>query len=304
MFTRRKAFTLVELLVVIAIIGILMALLLPAVQASREAARRTSCTNNLKQIGLALHMYHDTHQRLPAGWVGFDPGTSRPHWYGVPGWGWAARLLPFIEQNTVYKSLVRLELPITDPANDAARLFPLKIYRCPSDVGGKTFVLPGGGPYLGSGSYSPVELAIGNYMGVFGTLDLHDVCDPGSPQYNGCAGDGAFFLNRGVQFRDVRDGLSQTLVAGERSSKWAPSTWVGVVTGGRHAPARVCGVALFPPNSEQDEEHYSHNFNSYHPQGTNFLAADGSVKRIAETIAEKTYHALCTRAAGDLVGEY
>jgi prepilin-type N-terminal cleavage/methylation domain-containing protein len=304
MSTRRRAFTLVELLVVIAIIGILIALLLPAVQASREAARRTSCTNNLKQIGLAMHMYHDNHNELPPGWIAFDPRTGGPHWYGLPGWGWAARILPFIEQAPLYKSLVHLDLPITDPANDEARIFSLAIYRCPTDAGGRTFVLPDGGPYLGSGSYSPVELATGSYMGVFGTFHFHDVCDPASSHYNGCLGDGAFFLNSRVAFRDMLDGLSQTLVAGERSSRWAPSTWLGVVTGGKHAPARICGIALFPPNSEQDEEHYSHNFSSFHPQGTNFVAADGSVKLIAETIDEKTYHALCTRAARDVVGEY
>ncbi len=141
-------------------------------------------------------------------------------------------------------------------------------------------------------------------MGVFGTLDFHEVCQPGSPHFNGCQGDGSFFLNRGVRFEDVRDGLSQTLVAGERSSEWAASTWLGVVTGGKHAPARICGIALFPPNSEREEEHYSHNFSSYHSQGANFLAADGSVRLISETIETQTYHALCTRSARDVVGQH
>ncbi|MFC1597884.1 DUF1559 domain-containing protein, partial [Planctomycetota bacterium] len=127
---------------------------------------------------------------------------------------------------------------------------------------------------------------------------------PGGPDFNGCEGDGTFFLNRGVPFSDVRDGLSQTLVVGERSAKLAPSTWVGVVTGGEHAPARIAGIALFPPNSELEEEHYSHNFSSRHPSGTQFLAADGSVKLIAETIDQQTYRALSTRSAGDVVGEY
>jgi len=305
MFTRRRGFTLVELLVVIAIIGILMSLLLPAVQAAREAARRMSCTNNLKQIGLALHLYHDTQRCLPMGWIAFDPGTGKPHWYGEPGWGWAAKILPRMEQENLYKQKLDFDLPITDSANDEGRVAKIPTFRCPSDVGKSTFTLPGGGTYLGSGGgYTPVDLATGNYIGVFGTLDYHEVCEPGASGFNGCQGDGAFFLNQCVRFRDILDGLSQTLVAGERSSKWAPSTWVGMVTGGEHAAARITGIALFPPNSEEEKEHYTHNFSSFHPSGTNFLSADGSVRMIPESIDRSVYHAICTRAAGDAVGDF
>ena len=305
MFTRRRGFTLVELLVVIAIIGILIALLLPAVQAAREAARRASCSNNPKQIGLGLHLYHDTFRRLPPGWWAFDPGNGEPYWFGEPGWAWSAAILPYMEQTAVYENLIHFDLPITDPANDEARVNVIDIYRCPSDSAPRTFTLQGGGPYVGSGGgFVPTELATNNYIGVFGTLDFHEVCEPGSPDFNGCVGDGTLFLNRGVRFADVRDGLSMTFLAGERSSKWAPSTWVGMVTGGEHAPARITGIALFPPNSEEEEEHYTHNFSSRHPSGTQFLAADGSVKLVAETIDQQTYHALCTRGSGDVAGEH
>jgi prepilin-type N-terminal cleavage/methylation domain-containing protein len=299
MRTRRKGFTLVELLVVIAIIGILIALLLPAVQAAREAARRASCSNNLKQIGLGLHMYHDTHQRLPPGWWGWDPATGQPHWFGLPGWAWSASILPYMEQTAVYESLVHFDLPITDPANDPARVLGIGIYRCPSDSGPDRFDLPNGAPCVGTPPSFPVALATNNYLGVFGTVDFHHVCPNAD-----CEGDGVFFLNEGVRFRDVRDGLSQTLAVGERSSELAPSTWVGVVTCGHHAPARVCGVASYPPNSQQQPAHYLHNFSSRHPSGTQFLAADGSAKLLAETIDTATYHALCTRDAGDIVGDY
>ncbi|MFT5526632.1 MAG: prepilin-type N-terminal cleavage/methylation domain-containing protein, partial [Pirellulaceae bacterium] len=95
---KRRAFTLVELLVVIAIIGILVAMLLPAIQAARESARRTQCNNNFKQIGIALHIYHDNFRSLPPGWVAFDDAGNPDPEEGLPGWGWAPHILPYMEQ--------------------------------------------------------------------------------------------------------------------------------------------------------------------------------------------------------------
>lgn len=299
----RTAFTLVELLVVIAIIGILMALLLPAVQAAREAARRLSCTSNLKQIGLALHLYHDTQRSLPAGWDAYDPATGKPHWFGETGWGWAAKILPYMEQRALFETKVHFQLPITDPQNDEARVVTVANFRCPSDypTPEPDFELPAGGIFLGSvgTTYTPVKLAIGNYIGVFGTIDPHD-----SLVDNVAKGDGLFVHHCWRSFDNIRDGLSQTLMVGERSSQLAPSTWVGSVTGGAHAPARIVGVATFPPNSKKEEEHWSHNFSSMHPMGTNFLSADGSVRMISDSIAEQVYHALCTYAGEDVVEAY
>ncbi len=300
MTTRRTGFTLVELLVVIAIIGILVALLLPAIQAARESARRTSCCNNLRQIGIGLHLYHDTFRVLPAGWRGFDANTRQPHWFGEPGWSWAASLLPYMEQTAMYQDVIHFDRPIADPVNAEARVTPIKIYRCASDIGGKTFELQGGGIYVGSGGgFSPLDLAVGNYVGVFGTVDLHYVCPGGD-----CEGNGTFFLNRGVRYAEFLDGLSETLVVGERCSRLAPSTWVGVVSGGEHAPARIVGVASYPPNSDDQPDEYFHNFSSLHPAGTQFVLADGSVTLIAETIERDVYHALCTREGGDVVGRH
>jgi len=302
---RYRGFTLVELLVVIAIIGILIALLLPAVQAAREAARRMSCTNNLKQIGLALHMHHDTQKKLPPGWSTIDPLTRQPDPDGHPGWGWAAYILPFMEQKNVADQLLDFELPITDPANGRGRVTVIPTFRCPSDVGPETFELHEGhhhGHTAGSAGAAsgqdhhdafPVELATGNYIAVFGTVDLHEACE-----HDDCRGDGTFYRNSQTRFRDMLDGLSQTLMVGERSSQIAPSTWVGVVPGGEHAPGRVVGVATYPPNSRED---HFHNFSSRHPQGTNFLLADGSVHMVPETIEEPVYHALCTRDGGESV---
>ncbi len=302
--TRLRGFTLIELLVVITIIGILIALLLPAVQAAREAARRMSCSNNMKQIGLALHLYHDVNNMLPAGWRGYD-SSNQPHWFGTPGWAWSASILPFLEQAAVQETMVRYDKPISDPLNAAARVFKIATYRCPSDIGGNTFMLEGGGPSVVSVTF-PIELATGNYIGMFGTYDFHEVCDPSSADYNGCKGDGTFYLNDQVRFADIRDGLSNTLLAGERSSKLAPSTWVGVVTGGKHGVARVTGLASaeFTPNSEVDEEHFAHCFSSMHSGGANFLAADGSVKLVADTVCEECYQALATRDKGDIATDY
>src|SRR6056297_1264459 len=128
---RRAGFTLIELLVVIAIIAILVALLLPAVQQAREAARRSSCKNNLKQLGLALHNYHDTHTTLPPGWISVDGVVHSPH-DGVSGAGWGTMILPFVEQSNLYDAF-NPNISIADPSQNAFRLNILNSFNCPSD---------------------------------------------------------------------------------------------------------------------------------------------------------------------------
>jgi prepilin-type N-terminal cleavage/methylation domain-containing protein len=303
---RQRGFTLVELLVVIAIIGILIALLLPAVQSAREAARRISCTNNFKQIGLAMHLYHDSNRCLPAGWSAWHPTTGQPYWLGRPGWGWGSVILPFMEQENVVKSLIHRELPMTDPLNEAARLTPIPTYRCPSDVGDKTFILPAGptpAPNYTTG-YTATELATANCVGVFGIAPMAQVClNNGS-----CVGEGSLVFQRWFRFVELSDGLSETLLVGERRSKNYPSTWMGVFAGADMAPGRVVAVASAAPNSSTPTPYGGpsdmYNFSSFHPSGTVFLAADGSARLISQSIDQAVFFALCTRANGDLTGGY
>jgi prepilin-type N-terminal cleavage/methylation domain-containing protein len=137
---RRRGFTLIELLVVIAIIAVLIALLLPAVQQAREAARRTQCKNNMKQLGLAMHNYHDTFRVFPPGWIAVDPATNAQSAHeGISGFGWGTMLLPQIDQSPLYNQL-NLNLAINDPANLPQR------YRPRADLGDRRRRQPRDGP--------------------------------------------------------------------------------------------------------------------------------------------------------------
>jgi prepilin-type N-terminal cleavage/methylation domain-containing protein len=284
--SRRRAFTLVEILVVIAIIGILVALLLPAVQAAREASRAASCKNNLKQIGLALHMYHDNHRRLPPGWTG-NPGPDDP-----TGWGWGAELLEQIEQRNV-QGIVQLNLPIDHPLNKQARETPVPTYLCPTDILEAKFVIHGGADdeYANQDQIgSPMFLvAKSNYAGLFGISEIEDVPS---------AGEGVFFHNSRLTFASISDGLSNTLLIGERGSKLGSSVWMGVISGTNNSKARIVGSADHTPNHS---EHHFDDFSSFHPNGVHFLVGDGSVQRINDQINVNVYQAMATRSGGEIV---
>jgi prepilin-type N-terminal cleavage/methylation domain-containing protein len=290
---RQKAFTLVELLVVIAIIGILIGILLPAVQAARESARRMSCTNNLKQIGLALQLHHDARKSLPAGWSAYD-GNNQPYALGTPGWSWATQILPYMELGSVLRNSIDSKLPLSDPSNAYVRTLNLAGFRCPSDPTQLTFIDPEDPLQL--------ELAVGNYVGVFGTGNIHDsVTIPAGQQF---VGDGTLYHNSAVKFRDIRDGLSHTFIVGERSSALCFSTWVGSPANDECGPGLILGSALDPPNALGFMTNPDpHNFSSRHSKGTNFCCVDGSVHLIDQSIDEVVYRALCTRASGDSIGD-
>lgn len=291
----RRAFTLVELLVVIAIIGVLVALLLPAVQAAREAMRRSSCQNNLHQLAVAGHNYHSTFNQLPSGWIS-DRNTN------LPGWSWAAGLLAEMEQTPLYEQ-VNFSLPIHDPSHQVVRETSIKSMICPSDIGPPIFeiaegddhghngqrVFGGRGINVDDEEHKLFPIAKANYSGVFGTFDLHD---------GPAAGDGLFYANSAHRFRDVTDGLSTTLMIGERSSRLGGVIWHGFVEDANAAEARIVGVADHVPN---DPVGHFEDFSSMHVMGAQFAFADGSVKFIGETIDLRIYKALATRNGNEVV---
>ncbi len=212
----RRAFTLIELLVVIAIIAVLIALLLPAVQNAREAARRTQCKNNLKQIGLALHNYHDTYRMFPSGWIAVDDTGAPSAHEGTSGVGWATMILPYIEQANVY-SQFNASLRLTDPANAAFLRNQIASYKCPSDPQPEYFSLA----EEGSGAIL-AKLPIANYIGCFGTVEL-DGCEnaPGDLPVMAdgtCKGDGIFYHNSSVRIASITDGTTYTFMVGERKN--------------------------------------------------------------------------------------
>ncbi|MBI1903386.1 MAG: DUF1559 domain-containing protein [Planctomycetia bacterium] len=283
----RRAFTLVELLVVIAIIGLLIALLMPAVQAAREAARRTACQNNLHQFGIALHLHHDIYNVLPHGWTAFD-ASGVPNPEGEPGWSWASRMLPFVEQSPL-ANRINYSLPITDPVHNGIRDFEMKLFHCPTDVATHPRFT------LSDDAGNPLTvLATSNYVGVFGSMEI-EMCEGlGSQQ---CVSDGVFFHNSEVTFGSIIDGLSNTLLVGERSSLHGFSTWVGAVSGGEEAMARVVGTADHLPN---DPGGHFDDFGSFHTNGANFVLCDGSARLFNPTMSHASYQAMATRAQRDV----
>jgi prepilin-type N-terminal cleavage/methylation domain-containing protein/prepilin-type processing-associated H-X9-DG protein len=269
----RGAFTLVELLVVIAIIGILIALLLPAVQAAREAARRMQCTNNLKQFGIAMHAYHDTFKCFPPGFMAVD------HQGNVAGgWAWGVFLMPYIEQSSLQGTLsttqYTLSQVITDPALLPMLQTELSVFKCPSSPMEPLREFQGPGSQM---------VATSNYT-----------CTRGFYRYSGAVhlqkpNNGIFYAESSTKIRDVRDGSSNTFAIGERTvlpvhaadpARW-PS-WCG--PGGLGIGATVSSCVSIRLNHPTD----MHSHSSHHPGGGNFCFVDGSVHFISETIESNT----------------
>ena len=315
----RSGFTLIELLVVIAIIGVLVGLLLPAVQQAREAARRSACSNNMKQMGLAVHNYADVNpEKFPVGWVGeYEMGE----WHGDEGegHGFASRMLPFIEQNNVYKT-INFGQQVSHSSNATARTTVISTFLCPSDSYGSGDVFNPGAE--GSGEETPdanpggTAYSRSNYPGVFGSEHMagHDHDDLTASLLSGDdeglepgEGNGIFFAGgangeNAVSFRDVRDGLSKTIMIGERDSRFGGSLWIGRGDGLEAMMSRVVGVGEHVFNS--GDPHFEDFFSS-HPGGVSFVFADGHVAFLSNGMSEALFQSLATRAGGEVVnGDY
>jgi len=294
-----KGLTLIELLVVLAIVSVLAALLLPAIQAAREAARRVQCANNIRQIGIAIQTHHDTFQRLPPGWIAYPPNSQ-------PGWGWAAMLLSFTEQqNLLHDSGFGAhggswagaggaggpagppEFQMNHAGNQPLRESPLPGFLCPSDPSEKLFTLYQGNSGGGPGGPPLLEVARTNYLGVFGSGVIE--ITPGG-------GNGCFFQNSSLDVGDIVDGLSNTLLVGEHGSRLDHATWIGAVPGAHRNMARVVSAAERVPNHVPND---LADFSSFHPGGANFVLCDGSVQMISDQIDLTVFQALATRAKGD-----
>ena len=305
---RRTAFTLIELLVVIAVIGVLIALLLPAVQHAREAARRAQCKNNLRQIGLALHNYIDSNDVLPPGYIGtWAVGDPNKVDRG-PGWGWAANLLHFVEQEELYHA-INFERPIEADANVTSRRRILNIYLCPSEPHSHVMDV-----LAVDQSTVITQVGSSNYVGMFGAGEIGDNLDNGN---------GAFFRNSRVGPKSFSDGLSRTIVVGERSHNISHVTWTGAVTGGWSGttPPSDGGTVKTPYDPEpsfimilgpvgtkdgkrtpNDPEAHNEDYWSYHTGGCHMLMGDGSVQFIHDQIDPTVFQSLATRAGGETVG--
>src|SRR5262249_54412655 len=219
--------TLIELLVVIAIIGVLIGLLLPAVQLVREAAKQVACRNNLKQMGLALHGYHDIHKSFPSAYL-FTPTDDPPQYQGMmtsPGWGWATLLLPHLEQEPLYKQ-IDLTKPIEWQQFKTPRTTLLNIYTCPSDQNTGVFwvVDESVTGEEGGGGLQIADCATNSYAANYGTGK-----EIGEHPANG---NGIFFRNSQISVQDIYDGLSYTFAIGERSARFAQAPWAGAVSCG------------------------------------------------------------------------
>ncbi len=293
---KRDAFTLVELLVVIAIIGILVALLLPAVQAAREAARRMQCSNSLKQIALASHNYHDTFKMLPPGFVPKRAANGAVI-NNINNWGWAALQLPFMEQAPLHDQLRVGNIHLEDAAGLVPALAPLKAamqqpiasLRCPSDVGPDTNSNRQRFHWAGGGN-AQSRLATTNYIGA--NTSYRQAANGGRPVERG-----VFIEDVGRNFRNITDGTSNVIAFGER--RWQVkdtagnirTIGAGVVFGvrrrnaaGTRADVLGHGSARINLNEATQIGSGQQGFSSQHPGGAQFALADGSVRFIAQTI--------------------
>jgi prepilin-type N-terminal cleavage/methylation domain-containing protein len=303
----RRAFTLIELLVVIAIIAVLIGLLLPAVQKVREAANRAKCSNNLKQIGLALHNYHDANGSFPPGYIELKPLTDRANWITL--------ILPYFEQDNVFKLYDPKSTVGGSPTNFALNRQKQPVFKCPSDVDLPPKIYPPD-PTLG-------PWALGNYLANNGLGPMKSHTEP----LPSVQKPGVFMVNSKVRIADIRDGTSNTLlvteclnVPGEGTNEdwrgnltypenclfhwnYTPNTnnpdWLrkGLCVSTPRAPC----IGTHSAYSDRNEIVSAR---SQHSGGVQVLLGDGGVRFVSDNIALATWQALGSPAGGEVVGEF
>ena len=313
---RRRGFTLVELLVVIAIIGILVSLLLPAVQAAREAARRMKCSNHLRQVGLACHMYHDTNRTLPPGRLVYDSLDSSGQPTKVVT-GFLAMILPFIEQSSLGEEYEQ-QFGFDDPINQDAVNKPVQLYLCPSTPGDRRMPIYCGWNLGWTTNVNDIPDVTGiatDYQGVRG---MHFV-DRGRHVWNSECG----VLNqKGSKFRDITDGTSQTILLFEMAGKgnhwqlgrmqppptnaqfygygpWAGNNGIGVYNWLPDASDKGCDTCNSFINIDNTSSPYS-----FHEGLVTIVLADGSTRTLTESIETELFVNLCRKRDGNVISEF
>jgi prepilin-type N-terminal cleavage/methylation domain-containing protein/prepilin-type processing-associated H-X9-DG protein len=316
-----RGFTLVELLVVIAIIGTLVALLLPAVQGAREAARKASCGNNMRQLALACTQFHDNVRNFPAGWIVTDP--SQPY---TEGWGWGAQLLPYLDQRPLHRDLavtsysmdkvLALQNPITELNGNMVVIAdrvqtPLSVFRCASDTGhtgrgqvDSTRALQGVGASKGVAANGPFPQGVSNYLGVAGHRRVTGTT----------ANTGIFFGNSEIRMADITDGTSNTAMIGERDTQYCHSgCWIGTQNSfalDAHDVSMVTGYdqpvlnSLDPTGATIVPDKCGEGFSSLHVGGAQFAFADGSVRYILNGINHHYINTTNNPAMGAAAGDH
>lgn len=310
----RRGFTLVELLVVIAIIGLLVSMLMPAVQRARESARRTACINNMKQLGLASHNYLDAHRKFPSGWIE-DTSTQtceilidqsrfneplilpQPNnqttppileWGLGPHWDWHALMLPQIEQGVLDINFTQAKTAVNTTGGNPEPVdsnweyiqIPLEAYVCPS---------------ASYPSSRPANLGYTSYRGNMGAWTQAQAQAAGGPLNNGI-----FYQNSDIDDRDINDGMSNTILFGETLFGFWADNYACCARARDDQPLfdgywNVQGVC---------ENVHFFGFGSFHGDVVNFCLADGSVRSIAKNIEEATFWSLCTRNGREAIGEF